>query len=140
MKKAIALLFLLLANISLLVHAVVPHHHHDDIAVCFATACCADNDEASQCHHDSGGHRHDGDTQPDGCALKEVYVRFENGRLFADSSPDYDSQYPVLYLLPINSVTEVTVSEKLPFRNKPYLLSYHTALVARSIGLRAPPM
>jgi hypothetical protein len=33
MKRSVSIIFLLLANVFLLAHAVVPHHHHDSMPV-----------------------------------------------------------------------------------------------------------
>ena len=33
MKRSVSIIFLLLANVFLLAHAVVPHHHHDSVSV-----------------------------------------------------------------------------------------------------------
>lgn len=33
MKRSVSIMFLLLANVFLLAHAVVPHHHHDSVSV-----------------------------------------------------------------------------------------------------------
>ena len=109
-KKAIALSFILLANAILLAHAVMPHHHHDD------------------------------GNKIEECPLKAVYVRFDNNKSLVDLSNDNSIQYPVLFLFPVNPVVEITKLESLPFRQKPYLLSYHTGYISQSIGLRAPPV
>ncbi len=34
MKRKVSIMFLLLANVFLLAHAVVPHHHHDGPETC----------------------------------------------------------------------------------------------------------
>ena len=52
MKRLTAIFFVLLANISLLAHAVIPHHHHDRMAVAIVDMAAA----AEQAHHE---HSHD---------------------------------------------------------------------------------
>jgi hypothetical protein len=72
-KRAIALSFLLLATTILLAHAVVPHHHHK-IEVCIEsfhgeTDCETHNHSTTE--HDA---EHDGDSNTEKCALKQVFV------------------------------------------------------------------
>ena len=140
MKRAIALSFLLLANIALLVHAVIPHHHHNELTVCFFATTCTDSAKAHKHTHGSDcQHHHDGSGMEE-CPLKKMFVRFENNKLFDDLRLDNDIQYPVLFLFPIHPIVEITGLKDLPFRQNPYLLSCYTDYIAPSLGLRAPPV
>ena len=139
MKKAIALSFLLLAGTIILAHAVIPHHHHDTFAVCFSTTHCTDCEEEPEHSHDSDRDRHNDGCNPEECILlKEMYVRFDNNNLFVGSSLDSDISCPVLFLLSVSPMVDITGLENLPFRQNP-LISYHTDYVTQSLGLRAPP-
>ena len=54
MKRTFAILMLLIANMIILVHVVVPHYHHDKVAVALAALC-----EEDDCHQ----HSHNGSQQ-----------------------------------------------------------------------------
>lgn len=56
-KKLTAIFFVLFANISLLVHAVVPHHHHEGIAVAVV-------DATNSIEHEHHNHLHDSSESP----------------------------------------------------------------------------
>ncbi len=70
-KKIAAYIFILLANITLLVHAVIPHHHHQE-EVCIISSHCDDNGDNHQ--HPADGHHHDHNSSSnhDYCALNQI--------------------------------------------------------------------
>lgn len=63
MKHMVSILFLLLANAFMLVHAVVPHHHHDNVPV----EVLHMHGDGHHHHHDSS-HHHDG---PETCIISQ---------------------------------------------------------------------
>ena len=139
-KKAIALSFLLLANTIILAHAIVCHHHHDAIPITLAAT-----------HHDDNCDSHD--AQPidpcnnsychgciENCSLIKIYIRFNNERqLFQLHDFDFDRPSYTLTLFSDYSIPLIADDVGLPFRQKPYLLSYSTEYISQSLGLRAPP-
>lgn len=72
-RKKTALLFVLLANIVILVHAVAPHHHHHN-QVCIDNVHCQNDFTAPK--HSTSEHNHhpDGSEETDDCALKQAVV------------------------------------------------------------------
>jgi len=94
----------------ILAHVVIPHHHNDD------------------------------GNMIEECPLKVVYARLDNHKSLIDLCHDYDIQYPVLLVISVNPVDEITSLKGLPFRQKPYLPFYPTGYISQSIGLRAPPV
>lgn len=138
MKRAIALSFLVLANMAILVHVVIPHHHHNNFVICFLTSHCTDDEEASGHPYDCNHHQHNDDGTEECLLLTEMYIKIDNNRSVVDLNFHNDFQYPVLLLL-VNPIIKITDLENLPFRQTPYLLSYYTEYIARSTGLRAPP-
>ena len=120
-KKTMALFCLLFANITLLVHAVIPHHHHDGIPVVMASA-----------HHD--------DAHPDDPNNTDIiYIRLSNEKQICRS---FDCEFDLLPCLPALFSDYATFSiqdDAVPFRHPPYIQLLHTESIARSIGLRAPP-
>ena len=74
MKRKVSIMFLLLANVFLLAHAVVPHHHHDSmpVAVRDLHGHHHDNDSHHQdhdSHHHDASHHHDG---PETCLISQA--------------------------------------------------------------------
>lgn len=135
-KKTIALAFLMIANAIILVHTVIPHHLHNCIPIAFVT---------SQYHHDNQPVGHCNDHNCNGnfedCALTKIYVKFDNDRQKVQlHSFDFDLLPCVFILFSDYSTPPTADNVGLSFRQKPYLISYHTEYISQSLGLRAPPL
>ena len=143
-KKIILLSFLLFANVLLLVHAVFPHHYHEDTGLCF-TFHCRDSKEAhSHENNKPQTHQHEGNPSPDICQIDDVYTTANNiikntYKAACCEHIDCDCEQ-VLHLLILNHLNISDFGTELPFQPKPYLVSYHTKYISRSLGLRAPPV
>jgi hypothetical protein len=140
MKKALALSFLLLANIAVLAHSAIPHHYHEGVPVAVSVACSADEEAAhvSGCRHHH--HQEPSNATLEDCLLERMYAR----TAVNDRQPDAVGCNILLLLLcaPCPAFGSVDVQKDLspvPFVQKPYVQSYHTRFVARTLGLRAPP-
>ena len=146
MKKAIGIGLLLLANMVLLVHTVIPHHHagqsFNSCEISFHKY-----DAAHHCKHFTGktiasendGHAHNNFSLEE-CLLDNIYVRFVNhSHVFQANESDTDADFLLLYFASENPVQVKSDYAALPFRRKPYLESLYTSLIAQSTGLRAPP-
>jgi hypothetical protein len=71
-KKWTACCFILIANIALLAHAVLPHHHHQQ-QVCVERTHCID-DAATQTHNTPGhNHSHDS-TDNTTCVINQAII------------------------------------------------------------------
>jgi len=138
MKKAFAISFLLIANMILLAHAVIPHHYHHQIPDITWSFLCENGNShtANQC------------TDPDcpahgvveDCFLKKIGVRFNNnGQLKSSIDTDFKLLPCLLSLFAVTPIIEIDNLESLPFHQKPHLLSHHTDFISHSFGLRAPP-
>lgn len=142
MKRKIAIFFLALANMIILAHAVIAHHHDDEICISLAT---------THHEHDSNSHGQDEANLPncdvpychgdiDDCALSTVYVNLGHDKQTFQS---YDFDFSLLpcafTLFPDYFIYPITDDVGLPFRQTPYLLSYHNEYISQSHGLRAPP-
>ena len=128
-KKATAIFFILLANIFILAHGVIPHHHHDGIPV-------------AATHHEHDGsvpdHRHTDDAHEVWLSTK-VNARLGNEKQICRS---FVCGFDLLSCLPALFSDYSTFSiqdDAVPFRHPPYIQLQHTESIARSIGLRAPP-
>ena len=128
-KKAMALFCLLFANITLLVHAAIPHHHHDGIPV------------VVRHEHDDRlpDHRHTDDTN-EFFLLTKAKIRLGNDKQTCQSLDfGYDLMPCLLTLFSDYSAYRIQDDTGLLFRHPPYIQLQHTESIARSIGLRAPP-
>jgi len=127
MRKKVAIGFLLLANIVLLAHTVLPHHHHSDGAVCFFVNSC--NNDVS---HDNENHHN----RCEGCnLLNNVFINQQTGQDHLKYEP---ASHPVLFFTPYNNID---LSQKISFSFEyiPFLTSLYSSAVLRTCGLRAPP-
>jgi hypothetical protein len=145
MRRAISLSFLMLANMFLLAHVVIPcrHDHDTIICACFLTDVHADCEKSHEHTHDADSQHHNDDFPTEECAADTdvyLYVRHTNIKPDVEFCLNRAVQYPVLFLFPMNPVVEITGLEGLPFRQKPYLPTCHTGYITRSLGLRAPPV
>lgn len=149
MKKAIALSFLLLASIVVLAHAVIPHHHHNQIPVVVCNNHHELESTTNRHHHHNDTHPIDQCADPDGhchgviedCLLAKVFVRVSYDKQASQSlGIDFNLLPCIVSLFSGYSIPEIDDDIGLPFRQKPYLLSYHTEYISVSLGLRAPPV
>jgi len=141
-KRISAISFVLLANIIILAHAVIPHHHHKS-EVCFVNSHCQANDESHK--HTAAGHdhEHDGNNFCQNCVLKTVVILPANhlrqeGKSFncVDNRPEFDGFHAILF-------DSGLIKHILPdFSNTPppLLSSSYSSLVRIGLGLRAPPL
>ena len=140
-KKAIALSFLFLANAIILSHAIFAHHHHDIpvtvVATYYGHDCNHHNDDANPfkckdpyCHENI-----------EYCVLSMIYASFDyDKQRFQSYNFNFDLLPCVLTLFSDYSIPSITDDVNLSFRQKPYLISYHTEYISQSLGLRAPPV
>jgi len=134
MKRAISLSFLLLVNMIILAHAVIPHHHHaGEIHVVTA-------------HHEHDGNlpdRHHSDDTHRFWLLTMVKVRLGNDKQINQSN-DFDFAIDLLpCFLPLfsdDTILPIKDDVGLLFAYHPYLQSCHIEFISQSLGLRAPPV
>ena len=142
MKKGTAIFFILLANIILLAHAVVPHHYHQN-KVCVNSSHCQSDSYAHQHDTSKPNHEHDGENDSHFCVLKQVVFITSNQWdqfdkcLFGSYKPlsllDFQA---VLFDNGFNALIPRIVSTgQTLFKTSTYL-----SFVSSSIGLRAPPV
>lgn len=136
MRKKVAFIFVLLATIVLLAHAVIPHHHHNT-KVMVATVC-----NHHTAHHNHGSipvcneKHHDKETST--CLLSMAIFTSSNQNRSNDFANNFE---------PTNALHEFTTfligNTENSSNSKPYIQSTSTLyslLIPCSIGLRAPPI
>jgi len=135
-KKWIALILLLIANLSVVAHNILPHHHHEGV-VCLSSMngddCCHENecsDEHQKTHHHCDGNVGE-------CELQKTIVRHDNVE-----ETNLDAPLLLLIIHHCCGLSSCHMEESditTSFRQKPYLDSYFTTYVSPTLGLRAPP-
>ncbi len=143
MKKGAAIFFILLANIIILAHAVVPHHHlpHQTFLI---TSQCAENKDGHHLPISDIDHNHDNDNKSDNehCLLNQVIVLPTNTvrqicgcDFHTDLHPDFGGFHAILIFFKFECVAPaVTVNSRSPLLTFTYV-SYASSV----LGLRAPP-
>lgn len=139
-KKIAAYSFILLASITLLVHAVIPHHHHEE-AVCIVNSHCDADAENHQHIADGHHHDHDGSNDAEYCALNQIIaIRYSQVKHDYDCSICTD--HSTLFIEVIN--TNIGLDGLLPTSlNKTQLLlfsSNYSSFSGASFSLRGPPI
>lgn len=151
MKRITAIFFILLANIALLAHAVIPHHHHDKVAVAIINIFEGhqshnhENDEHDHSHHHqtaehhSHHHSHNGDAEE--CLISDtVYIpsKIQEDLANADWLDGQDFDIELIWIA--DNISIAPCFEVLSLKPKPYTARIHLDCLTRSIGLRAPPV
>lgn len=142
-KKFVALIMMIFANIFILAHAALPHSHHDG-TVCFSLEKVSPQNSISDCDSDSGScctqnHvKHHHHKNAENCDLKQIVLRQSN-----DTHEDMlpcDHCLSLLYVLyPLNELYLEAPEFGLFLIEKPYLETYIPPFVGSVRSLRAPP-
>lgn len=141
MRKSIAFIFLLLANLVLLAHTMIPHHHHDRVIVCIGEIHCSDNEDSHN-HQasNSHAHKHNDSSSSKECIIKDIYTRVDNSKQISGSGVDKYIEFPdSLLFSDTHSLFNIWVLKATTYNQKKYLISYYPVFFTQPIGLRAPP-
>lgn len=138
-KKITAYSLIFIANIVLLVHAVVPHHHHEQ-QVCIKPTHCSSDTETHIHNTDAKDHQHDGNSNSTSCVLKQaVLIPSAQSRILNNCdncSDDHNHDYYILSTF--GHVDLQPISEDVTYI--PEFPSFFISFVTTSLGLRAPPI
>lgn len=143
-KRFITFTLLLLANMFLLAHSVLPHIHHDGV-VCFSLQEIANHHHCSEGHTDTydcccdhekekSHHHHNSED----CDLKDVVIRQDTSD--EEIIPCEACLSLMFTIYPLNDLflVEPEYEARLPY--KPYLTTYISPYVGSIQSLRAPPV
>jgi cell division protein FtsL len=146
MKKITALSLLILANIVILAHAVIPHYHHNRIPVAIINISHTDdNTEHSDAYHThaNGESNHGDHSTDDECALHKLYFNTDNQDNLSSINPitsgSNNHDFPMIYLFIPAESESLYFKELYPDPNY-YLFSFYSHYITHFIGLRAPPV
>lgn len=152
MKRVTAIIFVLLANISLLAHAVIPHHHHDRMAVAIVDMVATEqvhhehshddshsHDHHSHYHHSHNHHdNHQHGSQSEECLISETLAILTRSQEFSFGDDGTDDTQQNIYF----AVCEGATLPELP--EVTILFTTYRATIPPGVdvsahGLRAPP-
>ena len=138
-KKITAYSFILLANIVLLAHAVVPHHYHQIVA-CVESSHCPDNNVPYNRDTPEDNHENDGSSSANCILQQAVIVSSNQGKnetdcIFCSHNHSLDLQFTLPYngneaIIPIFSIVA----------SMPDVSFCFSSYITTSLGLRAPPL
>lgn len=140
MKRILSIAFTSIAVLLLIVFSAIPHHHHKEV-VCLAMETCNTpeqnyNNEYTEHHHSDKSGNHES-----ACVSSIQYVsssKYEKNKTVQQDNENIFSIFslllaviePALYFSD-SSTTETIYNE--------YIVSYQSATLGESSGLRAPP-
>jgi|GEM_PF-3315321 len=138
-KRSAGLLFILIANILLVAHSILPHQHFGGFAWIHADHY-EDQNEPAGIHTEDADHKHEDHDNDQACLLKQAYLVPANSSRLDCPLVDQLNQNFDFQLIYTNQDT----SRYLPFFYKIpvpplLLLGRYSLLVTCCVGLRAPP-
>lgn len=144
MRKHIAIILMLFANVFILAHGALPHSHHDG-TVCLSLEellhhnnCLNNNTDGEACC-EQNHNKHHHHKNAENCDLKEIVLRQDNDSAHNDIVPCSDC-ISLLYVLYALNTFYLEIPEfGLHFQQKPYLEIYTPPFVGSYRSLRAPP-
>ncbi len=138
MKNKTAIFFVLLANIIIVAHAVVPHHHLP--RQFFIITEHSDEDVNGHKHHtDEHNHEHGDANDYDYCLLKQVITTPANSSKQEFSSPSIDFNFGSVLAILIKNDFACNPPPILSYRQSTFHNSFYTCFINSVSGLRAPP-
>jgi len=142
MKRIAAVVFVSLAGIMMLAHAVIPHHHHYS-EICFQKSHCeneqSNENENNPAHH----HENTGEDSHDGCALNAPVLLpagLDNNECKCISFIYRQAGAMFFAAEILNSDQKIFIPSKIQDDSSPGIIMSNKLLVYSSSGLRAPPV
>jgi hypothetical protein len=138
MRNKSAFIFVLLANLVLLAHAVVPHHHHNEDPISISVKCC--HHEEHNPHENALVNLEDHeDHETTACSLTQILLIPNNQFRTGEKSVDKEST-DILFI----ALFVYNFSSKDNFAADSYstteIIPISTRFIISSQGLRAPPV
>lgn len=141
-KKASALIIILLANIILFAHAVIPHYHHKT-EVCIESFHHKINDDATEHKTTEPRHEHNDKNSSDYCASQQAFLipvnQIKQETQYTDS---VDANLQLTSLQAGLSDKDAYLHFPTFLSNVPFLFftSARSSFASTILGLRAPPV
>lgn len=142
MKRAIYIFFILLADMTILAHTVIPHHHHyrNNMLV---TEIDLFNGNAFDLFHRHCNYPQDKDTEE--CPISDTIASVtpqspKEERFDPDFFKPIEGNSLLCIVLGNSSVFEFTHAQSIPYLFKPYLERCPLDDASHTSALRAPPV
>ena len=137
MRNKTAFIFVLLANLVLLAHAVIPHHHHTEAPIEIAVECSHEHEHE---HHEKipfcNGEHENGETAP--CVLAEAIIVPNNQIRLSELLELTITNLTLFFTLYVFNFA--TPREYVGTTNGALeCIPLHSRFLISSQGLRAPP-
>lgn len=130
---------ILIANIMLLVHSVIPHHHHKGI-VCFTET---NTHKSSDCNSGNNCTHHGSESDDTGCCVvKQDYLvpSDEIGKTTRCVVNEHNSKIQSWFVALLTSSIEFKVFTTNNFKHQFFdVLLHYSYYLTSSLSLRAPP-
>lgn len=145
MRKRLSILMILLANILILVHVVIPHHHYNKVFVAVVNML---NDDTRDLFNHEHEHEHHHDCNKEDCMMNEA-VAAAVLKIQTDDGSEWttmpqlnkdDVQQIWLAAIAFYETSFTLYNKEGNVRQRTYTASGHTDFVACSKGFRAPPI
>lgn len=137
-RKFTAYVLILLANIILLAHAVIPHHHHESV-ICIVQKHCKNDTKQHKHNVTEHDHQHDDNKNTTTCILKQSFVVPTSQDKYLKIGINFSDNHNHDYFLPSNfgySDLQSVLKTVIYFSERSSLI---LPLVTSSHGMRAPP-
>lgn len=136
-KRAVSIL-LLIVNVVLLTHAVLPHYHRNPLSslICLIE----DSSQKDFDHHDKKTHSHSSSNEEEECVINDACSAAIRKECTASAEQQLEHHHffvPLLYLVENSVQCQFLLLNE--FEQKPYLDFNYSSFITQTIGLRAPP-
>lgn len=137
-SKITAYSFILIANLILLAHAVIPHHHHQSVVCVTETEC---HDDKHEHDHDFSAkeHQHDENENTSACILNQALITTSKDRLLKNCNNCSYNQNHDFYFFSVQEkivLQPISATETTACNLNPFITTY----VAINLGFRGPPV
>ena len=138
MRNKTAFIFVLLANLVLLAHAVIPHHYHTKSEIVFSLECSQEDEHNHDesfliCHEEHEEH------ETESCSIAQTLLLPNNQFRVSDNTAELESAdilFIALFVYNFSSQNNFADDSYIAEENIPI----PTRFLISSQGLRAPPV
>lgn len=141
-KRIPAIVFIILANVVLLAHAVIPHHHHEE-EVCIVASHCESDSQAHDHDDAKHNHEHDGEDNVDDCVLQQILISPPNKIKHEIKSLNIDAdrfQADHSQAISVENKFVLACFSSILKAKPPLLIFSYLNFASTVLGLRAPPI
>lgn len=140
MKRILSIAFTSIAILLLIVFSAIPHHHHKEV-VCLAMETCDTQQQNYNKEYSEHRHTERSENHESSCVNSIDYIsssKLEKNKTVQQDNENLFSIFSLLLAIiePSLYLSEPSTTETI---NNEYIVSYQSATLGESSGLRAPP-